>query len=160
MAVSKLLRIYLQDHDALAYVTVQLIRRTRSNNREGALASFLDDLDEAAIRHQSVVGDVMKRLGIRPRRDKRAAVWVAERFGRLKLNGRLLGYSDLSRVFELEGIGALLNMRLSSLETLQASAGDAFGLDLPLIDSLIEETGRLLKELRRYHREAAGALSG
>ncbi len=47
-----------------------------------------------------------------PSRVKLAAVRLGERLGRLKLNGRLLRYSPLSRVVELEGLYLVSHMRL------------------------------------------------
>ena len=47
--------------------------------------------------------DLMARLGVKPDRVKEAMGWTAEKLGRLKLNGQLLGYSPLSRLVELEG---------------------------------------------------------
>ena len=46
----------------------------------------------------------MERLGVKPHPVKDAGGWVAEKLGRLKPNNRLLGYSPLSRVLELEGL--------------------------------------------------------
>ena len=46
----------------------------------------------------------MDRLGVKPDRVKEAMGWTAEKLGRLKLNGQLLGYSPLSRLVELEGL--------------------------------------------------------
>ena len=47
---------------------------------------------------------VIDRLGFSQGRVKPAGAWVAEKLGRLKPNGRLHGYSPLSRVLELEGL--------------------------------------------------------
>jgi len=52
--------------------------------------------------------DVMRRLDVGPDQLKVGAAWVAEKAGRLKLNGTLRGYSPLSRVVELEGLALLL----------------------------------------------------
>jgi hypothetical protein len=46
----------------------------------------------------------MDRLGARRDRIKETAAWSAEKVGRLKLNGQVIGYSPLSRLVELEGI--------------------------------------------------------
>ena len=48
--------------------------------------------------------EVMDRLDVKPDRVKEAMGWTAEKLGRLKLNGQLLGYSPLSRLVELEGL--------------------------------------------------------
>ena len=48
--------------------------------------------------------DIMAALGVEEDRIKQAVAWAAEKVGRLKLNGQLLGYSPLSRLVELEGM--------------------------------------------------------
>ena len=42
----------------------------------------------------------MRRDALKP-----ALAWAGEKLGRLKLNGQLTGYSPLSRLVELEGLG-------------------------------------------------------
>ena len=44
----------------------------------------------------------MKQMEIRRSPFKPGAAWMAEKLGRFKLNGRLRGYSPLSRLVELE----------------------------------------------------------
>lgn len=89
----------------------------------------------------------MERTGVKPRADKRAAVWAAERIGRLKLNGRVVRYSDLSRLLELEGLSALLAMNLSLWESLGVLLADderTAGIDF---DALASEARRLRDDL-------------
>jgi hypothetical protein len=50
---------------------------------------------------------VMRALRVPPSRLENGAAWLAEKLGRLKLNGRVATYSPLSRVVELEGLLAL-----------------------------------------------------
>lgn len=159
MKTSRFLRIYLQDHDAVAYLAVQLIRRTRSNNDAGPLADFLDDLADFAARHRSALGDVMQRLEVRPRREKRAALWTAERLGRLKLNGRLVRYSELSRLVELEGLTLITTMALSLWEALDAQLADDPRVTDVSFDELIAEAERRRAALREHRVAAAAALS-
>ena len=161
MKTPKLLRIYLQDHDALAYVTIQVVRRTRKSNSNGPLGSLLDEILQSAVQHESRLHELMDHLGVRRRRDKRAALWAAERFGRMKLNGRLVRYSDLSRVFELEGVSLLLTMRLSLLDSLLVLGDDdRLRLGDLSLGSAGDETRRHLDRLADQHRSAASKLAG
>jgi hypothetical protein len=48
--------------------------------------------------------ELMRRLQFPCNRGKITVAWAAEKVGRLKLNGQLKGYSDLSRLLELEGL--------------------------------------------------------
>jgi hypothetical protein len=52
---------------------------------------------------------------------KLGAAIVGERLGLLKLNGRIVNYSPLSRVLELEGLGLLIAFN----ESLWSTLGDA-----------------------------------
>ncbi|HEX2258878.1 MAG TPA: hypothetical protein VHJ40_03950 [Actinomycetota bacterium] len=61
---------------------------------------------------KDVLERVMHENEMSPSRVKVAAVRLGERLGRLKLNGRLLRYSPLSRVVELEGLYLVSHMRL------------------------------------------------
>jgi hypothetical protein len=99
----KLLAIYLNDHLAGATLGVELARRLRASNRGdsefgGPLAEICAEIEE----DRSTLEDVMKDSGIRRDHLKPAGAWVAEKLGRLKLNGQLRGYSPLSRLIELE----------------------------------------------------------
>ena len=48
----------------------------------------------------------MQALGVRQAAWKTTAAWVAEKLGRVKLNGALVAYSPLSRLEELETLRA------------------------------------------------------
>jgi hypothetical protein len=99
-----LLAIYLNDHLAGATAGRELARRAASGNRGSTYGPFLENLalqiDED---RESLIG-LMRTLDVDVVRLKVIGGWAAEKVGRLKLNGRLLGYSPLSRVVELEGL--------------------------------------------------------
>ena len=50
---------------------------------------------------------------------KTRAAWAAEKVGRLKLNGQLRGYSELSRVLELEGLSLGIEGKLALWKSLE-----------------------------------------
>jgi NADH dehydrogenase/NADH:ubiquinone oxidoreductase subunit G len=54
---------------------------------------------------------------------------VAEKLGRLKLNGRLRGYSPLSRLLELEGLLIGITGKIALWKTLEA-LDDVKGLEI------------------------------
>jgi hypothetical protein len=100
--VTKYLPIYLNDHLAGAVAAVQLARRAAGQN-EGteygeALAGLAAEIDQ----DRRTLQDLLKRLGIRGDPVKLLSSVVAEKLGRLKLNGELLRYSPLSRLEEIE----------------------------------------------------------
>jgi hypothetical protein len=76
--------------------------------------------------------------------------------GRLKLNGRLLGYSPLSRLVELETLALGVHGKLAlwrSLEQLEpALRGTADGQ----LAELVGRAERQLEQLEAYRERAAG----
>jgi hypothetical protein len=99
-----LLAIYLNDHLAAGTAGRELARRARGANQGTSYGEFLDGVAEAIDEDRSSLLEIMSALGVRVDPLKVAAGWGAEKVGRLKPNGRLLGYSPLSRVIELEGL--------------------------------------------------------
>jgi hypothetical protein len=96
----------------------------------------------------------MARLDIAADRSKLLAVTVGERLSRLKLNGQLFGYSDLSRVVELEALcgGVALKRRLwRSLQHVRDI--DARLADVDFVH-LTERASAQLDGLERHRLEA------
>lgn len=98
----RLLAIYLSDHLAGATGGVELARRARASNRGTKLGKALEQVCAEIEADRATLERVIERLGVKRNRPKVAGAWVAEKLGRLKLNGRLTGYSPLSRLVELE----------------------------------------------------------
>lgn len=152
----KYLRIYLQDHLAGSTAGLELARRTRGAN-EGTeygppLARIADEI-EADRRH---LQGIMEDLGFGGDRLKIAAAWGLEKAGRLKLNGRLLRYSPLSRVHELETLEAGIVGKRSLWTNLQSMDDPRLaGLDLR---RLVERAEAQRAGLEEWRRRAAAAL--
>jgi hypothetical protein len=121
----ELLRIYLQDHCATCTGALELAKRTYGANRGTEFEQPLRELREEIAADRAALLDAMRRLGVERDRVKEGAAWAAEKAGRLKLNGRLRGYSPLSRVVELEGLAMLLCGQRRAWEALErATVGD------------------------------------
>jgi len=144
----RLLSTYLNDHLAASLAAVELARRAAASNRGTAVGERLDQLASSLEEDRTALQEVMDRLGIGRDVTKLAAGWVAEKLGRLKLNGQLIGYSPLSRVEELElltlGVEGklLLWQALERIGTLEQSA------------ELINRARSQLQVLRRLRLEA------
>jgi hypothetical protein len=160
----KLLRIYLQDHLAGSTGGLELARRARGAN-EGtpygeALAKVADDIEADRRSLESVMDD----LGFSPDRAKNLGFWMAEKAGRLKLNGQLTGYSPLSRMIEIEGLITGVNGKRSLWLTLRDVAATVPELDAERLGRLAERAEQQLEtlhELRaRAGREAFGGSAG
>lgn len=103
-ASDRLIGLYLQDHVAAAAAGRALANRTYQNNRDTSYGSDLRRLVAEIDQETDVLKLLLNRAGLRQPRLKVTLALAAERLGRLKLNGRLIRYSPLSRVIELEGL--------------------------------------------------------
>jgi hypothetical protein len=100
----RLLRIYLNDHLAGSAGATALARRVSKSNPSGELGRFLAGLVEQFADEHAALDRVRETLGLARNPAKQTAARFAVSAGRLKLNGRIRGYSDLSRVLELDGL--------------------------------------------------------
>lgn len=99
-----LLAIYLNDHLAGATAGLELARRAASSNEGSDYGHFLDRLAGEIHEDRESLFELMRTVDVGVDRIKVLGGWAAEKAGRLKLNGRLRGYSPLSRLLELEGL--------------------------------------------------------
>lgn len=122
---SRYLSIYLNDHLAGATAGVELARRVRASNPESVdFAGPLADLCAEIEADRETLERAMAELGVRRDPVKAKAGWLAEKLGRLKLNGHLRGYSPLSRVIELEGLALGIAGKAAMWATLRRALGD------------------------------------
>jgi hypothetical protein len=152
--MGKLLAIYLNDHLAGATAGVELARRLRASN-EGD-ASFGPELAEICAEIEAdreTLVAIMDRLDVGPSRLKPLAAILAERLGRLKLNGRLWGYSPLSRLDELE----ILQLGVAGKRRLWRALEHTHAGDLPDFElgALAERATGQLRRLEALHLKAA-----
>jgi hypothetical protein len=144
-----LLPIYLNDHLAGATVGCELARRAAGSNRGTELGDFLTDFAAEVDAHRRQLEDVMMRLDVSRDRVKVAGGWLAEKAGRLKLNGRLFEYSPLSRVVELESLIIASQGRESLWRALAVLAPDEpriVDIDFVMLVTDAEASIRALKE--------------
>ena len=152
---AKLLAIYLNDHLAGATVGVELARRSLRSNRGTELGRFLDGLERELVEDRRELERLMGALGVSPSPVKRVAGVVAERVGRLKLNGQLTGYSPLSRVLELEGLAIGIEGKLSLWRNLRDAADVRERVPDVDLDRLIERGERQRAGVERHRLDAA-----
>jgi hypothetical protein len=100
----RLFALFLKDHLAVLHGACCMARRALRSNRRQPVGRILSPLHVALQEDLMHLGRIAHAHGVRPSRWKNLAAGAAERVGRLKLNGRLLRYSPLSRVLELEGL--------------------------------------------------------
>ena len=132
----------MNDHLAGATGGRELARRAERSNRGTRYGSFLRRLAREIDEDRTSLLEIMRNLGIRIDRVKVIGGWSAEKVGRLKLNGRLVGYSPLSRLVELEALTLGVSGKLGLWRVL-------LELELPEVDE---------PRLRRLVRRAEGQL--
>lgn len=149
-----LLAIYLNDHLAGSTAGVELARRLRGSNEDDpefgpALAEICTEIEA----DREALKAAMDRLGVGQSRLKPLAAVLAERLGRLKLNGRLRGYSPLSRLDELE----LLQIGVAGKRRLWRALEHTHAGDLPDLElgALAERATEQLRRLETLHLKAA-----
>jgi hypothetical protein len=152
----KLLGIYLNDHLAGSTVGLELSRRARDSNKGNEYGEVLERVAKEIEEDRETLQRLMKDLGVRRDHPKVAAAWVAEKFGRLKPNGRLISYSPLSRLVETESLALGIAGKLSLWEALAEVAGEDARLDPEELRRLAERAERQRKEVWRLRQRAAG----
>jgi hypothetical protein len=157
----KLLGIYLNDHLAGSTVGLELAKRARGQNRHSEYGGFLETLVKEIEADRKALEGIMDDLEVRKDTAKVAAGWIAEKAGRLKLNGRLTGYSPLSRLVEIEALALGVTGKLALWKALRLLADGEPALDGPALERLIERAERQQRDLEEHRlaaaREALGA---
>ena len=120
---TRLLRIYVNDHLAAATAGVALARRSQRSNQGTPLGDFLEELVAQISTDRGTLIRVIAALGLPVDRVKIAFGEIGEKVGRLKLNGSLLRYSALSRLLELEGLSAGVDMKQAMWRSLAETVG-------------------------------------
>jgi hypothetical protein len=120
----ELLRIYLADHHAGSVGGVALAKRLARRDGEigstvGVVLGHIQE-DKRALLH------LLSRVGGTRHRPKEVVVALAERLGRLKLNGRLIGQSPLTPVLELEAMVLAIEGRRRLWLTMTQLARDSY----------------------------------
>lgn len=150
-----LLRIYLNDHLAAAAGGIRLARRVERSNRGTELGTYLKTFAEELEDDRQQLEEAIHRAEVPVNNVKRTAMVVAEIAGRVKPNGRLRGYSALSRLVELEALIAGVVMRKGLWQTLRNRPNFAVLPDDDLV-RCIERAERQQCDLES-HRLAAAA---
>jgi hypothetical protein len=157
----KLLGIYLNDHLAGATVGLELAKRARGSNEGTEYGEALDGIAREIEEDRHTLQGLMDTLEIRRDHPKVAFGWVAEKFGRLKPNGQLTGYSPLSRLVELESLSLGITGKASLWEALTEIAADDARLDAEELRRLAQRAERQRAEVWRLRQKAAReALAG
>ena len=149
-----MLAIYLNDHLAAATAACELAKRSAASNRGSSYGPFLDEVAGEIAADRETLQEIMRALDVRTDQLKVMGGWAGEKVGRLKLNGRLLGYSPLSRVVELEALALGVRGKLGLWRALELIEPRYPALSRFVLGELIARAERQLEGLEQ-HRLAA-----
>ena len=147
MAENEPLDVYLNDHLAASAAAVELVERLVANNEDEALDTYLTELLQAIEADRGTLSAVMERLGVRPSTPKQVAGKVLETLSRFRLNERITGSPEVSRLMELETLSLGIEGKLAlwrSLAHIVASRPELAAFDLPgLMDRAVSQRSGL-----------------
>ena len=153
----KMLGIYLNDHLAGSVVGSSLARRFERENRGNEYGRPIGEIAREIEEDQVALVELMDRVGVRRKQVRLAVARAAELGARLKPNGRLIGYSPLSRVIELEGLTVGITGKLELWRSMGALENGARidGVDFERLAARAEDQRDRVEDLRvRAAREA------
>ena len=150
----RFLGIYMNDQLALGIGWRELARRAQRSNDGTDLGDALARVAQGIAEDIETFATIMRRLGISKNPVKTTGAIAGERLGRLKLNGRLRGYSPLSRFVELDFLVMGIDRKTQLWSNLRDLAG--VGARLPDVDfdELIARAERQRAELEPFRAEA------
>jgi len=154
------LTIYLNDHLAGSTFGLELARRTWSANRGNEFEAVLEELTAEIEEDRRELDRMFDRLTVLRDRAKLTVGWFAEKVGRLKPNGRLVGYSPLSRLLEVEGLSGGVRAKLNLWHALREIAPDDPRLNADELDRLIGRAESQLQRLASTQARAADLALG
>ena len=143
------LAIYLNDHLAGATLGVELVRRSRDSNESNRYGNQLSQLAREIEQDRESLLRVLDELEISRDLVKVSGGWLAEKLGRLKLNGSLLEYSPLSRLVEIEGLYLGVTGKLALWTNLEHTRGKQIAsVDLAMLMERAKAQRSRLEEMR------------
>ena len=149
----KLFGLYLSDHLAGATAGQGRIERMAGAFTDTPFHAELGALASQIREEREYVRTLVRDLGVPRRTPRRAAAWVAERAGRLKLNRRVVSRSPMTLVLESELMRSAIMGKLGLWQTLHDLSGD-LGLDGARFEGLATKAREQLATLDRIHEYA------
>lgn len=150
-----LLGAYLSDHLAGSVAALDLIEKLRSRNEGTPLATFLSELEPEIEADKQVVEQLIERIGEAKNVVKQAGGWVVEKLTRVRVDPRITGSPDLSRLLELEMLAMGIDGKLALWSALRGVTGahpDVAALDL---DDLVARAESQRLGVENHRVEAA-----
>lgn len=144
------LSAYLNDHLAGSIGAIEMMERAIKENDGNLLARRLDELLKEIRKDQTVVQDVIERIGAMENPLKKAGAWLAEKAGRVKMGGADEP-GELARLEVLEALTMGIHGKRALWRALRVVAGKhpvLGGLDLDLLERRAVEQHDRVEEWR------------
>ncbi|MFJ3977335.1 hypothetical protein [Streptomyces sp. NPDC090021] len=151
------LAIYLNDHLTGANGGVEMLRRAAGAHRGGVLGTSLESLAEQVAQDRLTLR-TLADLDVPVMRTRAALGRLAEKVGRLKLNGRTVSRSPLSDVLELEAMRLGVEGKAACWRTLRSLARTDPRIDTALIEELIQRAEQQIRALEAMRSACASQL--
>lgn len=149
------LRTYLNDHRAGAAAGLQLAKDCRDHNPTGPLHDFLSTLVTEIEEDVEHLDRLHEQLHSTENPLKKTSAWLFSKASRLKLEGVILEYSDLTRLEELEALLLGVRGKLGLWNTLEAVCAPDPRFEHVDFGELQQRAQRQLEGLKKHHLEAA-----
>ena len=159
-AEPSLLGIYLNDHLAGATGGIELVRRSAGAHRGSPAGATLQRMAREIEQDRDSLLEMMAALEVPVRHYKVYSAWVAEKVGRLKLNGHLLDRSPLSSLLELEALRLGVEGKASLWRTLGEVALREPRLNAVRLDDLLQRATEQVKTLEGMRIETSKEIFG
>jgi hypothetical protein len=151
----RLLRIYLQDHLAGSMAGHELAKHCAAGNRGTPLGNELEKIAGEIGEDRELLQQLASKLGFGEDPVKSAMAWIAEKAGRLKPNGKLVGGSPLSGLLELEGLAAGIQAKRCLWQALAALEDPDPAISALPLDDLINSAEDQQRRIESHRLEAA-----
>jgi len=159
-AKPELIGIYLNDHYAGATAGVDLARRIAAAHRDTKAGPVLQRVAAQIAEDRVALKQIMDQLGVGVARHKIALAWLAEKAGRLKLNGRLFRRSPLSSLLELESMTLGVHGKAAGWRAMYRMARHDDRIDTSRLDTLLARADWQVEALEEQRIRAAEKLVG
>ncbi len=147
------LGIYLNDHLAGSVMAVELIERMLDVERNTELAKSLNAVLKEIEEDRGVLRSLIERIGEHEHAVKKAAAWLAEKAGRIKLDEGALGRLEMLETLTLGIEGKYQLWR--ALERVASRHPELAGVDYPGL----EKRAREQHDMVEGHRLEAATLA-
>lgn len=154
------LGIYLNDHLAGATAGTGLAHRAAGARRGTTEGDVLRRLAGEIAEDRRALLEIMTALDVPVQRHKVYAGWLAEKAGRAKPNGRLVGRAPLSDLVELEAMWLGIEGKAAGWRALRAVADHDDRIEAARLDELIARASRQAGTVEELRARTAGRLFG